>query len=78
MLRTRMCMSLGAVPWLTRGFPNGSMGKEPTCSAKDTGDLGLIPGSGRSLGGGNGKSLQFSCLGNPMDGVAKSWTRLSD
>ena len=73
-----MCMSLGAVPWLTRGFPNGSMGKEPTCSAKDTGDSGLIPGSGRSLGGGNGKSLQFSCLGNPMDGVAKSWTRLSD
>ena len=78
-------MSLGAVPWLTRAFPNGSMGKEPTCSAKDMGDLGLIPGSGRSPGGGNGNPLQFSCppgggngnplqfscLGNPMDVVAR-------
>ena len=85
MLRARMCMSLGAVPWLTRAFPNGSMGKEPTCSAKDMGDLGLIPGSGRSPGGGNGNPLQFSCppgggngnplqfscLGNPMDVVAR-------
>ena len=31
------------------------------------GDLGLISGSGRSLGGGNGNELQYSCLGNPMD-----------
>ena len=31
------------------------------------GDTGLIPGSGRSTGEGNGNSLQYSCLGNPMD-----------
>ena len=33
----------------------------------DVRDMGLIPGSGRSSGGGDGKSLQYSCLGNPMD-----------
>ena len=44
----------------------------------DAGDAGLIPGSGRSPGEGNGNPLQYSCLGNPMDrgacpvhGVAK-------
>ena len=51
------------------------------------GDPGLIPGSGRSLGEGNGNPFQYSCLGNPMDGgasqstvygVAKSQTRWSD
>ena len=47
-----------------RGFPGGSNGKESTCNA---GDLGLIPGSGRSPGEGNGNPLQYSCLGNPMD-----------
>ena len=54
-------------------------------NAGDTGDLGSIPGSGRSLGGGHGHSLQYSCLENPMDrgawratvhGVTKSQTRL--
>jgi len=49
------------------GFPNGSEGKESTCNTGDTGDAGLIPGSGRSPGGGNGNPLQYSCLGNPMD-----------
>ena len=47
-----------------RGFPGGSDGKE---SAYTAGDPGLIPGSGRSLGGGNGNSLQYFCLGNHMD-----------
>ena len=45
------------------------------------GDLGLIPGLGRSPGEGNGNPLQYSCLGNPMDrGMVsqKSWTQLSD
>ena len=51
-----------------------------------TGNTGLIPGLGRSPGGGNGNPLQFSFLENPMDrgtwqttvnGVAKSWTQLS-
>ena len=46
------------------GFPGGSDGKESACNA---GDQGLIPGSGRSPGEGNGNSLQYSCLGNPMD-----------
>ena len=33
----------------------------------DGGDMGSVPGSGRSPGEGNGNSLQYSCLGNPMD-----------
>ena len=39
--------------------------KESTCSAGDTGDVGSIPGSERSFGGGHGNPLQYSCLGNP-------------
>ena len=46
------------------GFAGGSVGKESACSA---GDLGLIPGSGRSPGEGNGNPLQYACLENPMD-----------
>ena len=46
------------------GFPGGSLGKESTCNA---GDLGLIPGLGRSSGEGNIYPLQYSCLENPMD-----------
>ena len=45
-------------------FPRSSVGKESACSA---GDLGWIPGSGRSPGEGNGNPLQCSCLENPMD-----------
>ena len=61
-------------------FPGGSELKKPLANA---GDTGSIPGSGRSLGKGNGNPLQYSCLGNLMDrgawwapghGVAKSWT----
>ena len=47
-----------------KGSPGGSVGKESACNA---GALGLIPGSGRSPGGGNGNPLQYSCLKNPMD-----------
>ena len=59
------------------GFPGGSAGKESACNA---GDLGSIPGLGRSLGEQNGYPLQYSGLENSMDvhGVAKSRTRLSD
>ena len=46
------------------GFPGGSDSKESTCNA---GDLGLIPGLGRSPGGGQGNPLQYSCLENFMD-----------
>ena len=65
-------------------FPGGSEVKVP---ASDVGDLGSIPGSGRSPGEGNGNPLQYFCLGNPIDGgawwatvhgVAKSRTQLSD
>ena len=61
------------------GFPCGSAGKEFACSV---GDLGSIPGLGRSPGERNGYPLQYSGLENSMDcivhGVAKSWTRLSE
>ena len=65
------------------GFPGGSDGK---ASAYNMGDLGLIPGLGRSPGEGNGNPLQCSCLGSPMDrgawgvtihGITKSGTQLS-
>ena len=45
----------------TLGFPGGSVAKESTCNAGDTGDVGLIPGLGRSPGGGHGSPLQYSC-----------------
>ena len=48
-------------------FPGGSDGK---VSSYNEGDLGSIPGSGRSSGEGNGNPLQYSCLENPMDGGA--------
>ena len=47
-----------------RGFTGGSDGKESACNI---GDVGLIPGSGRSPGEGKGNPLQYSCLDNPMD-----------
>ena len=43
-------------------------GSESKVSAYNVGDLGLIPGSGRSLGEGNGNLLQYTCLENPMEG----------
>ena len=43
------------------------MVKIPPANAGDIRDVGLIPGSGRSPGGGHGKPLQYSCLENPMD-----------
>ena len=51
------------------GFSNGSDSKEPACSA---GDMGSIPGSGRSPGEGSGYPLQYSCPENSMDRGA--WT----
>ena len=70
---------------LSLGFSGGSDSKESACNG---GDLGLIPGLGRSPGEGNGSPLQCSCLESPMDRgawwpivqpvVAQSRTRLSD
>ena len=51
-------------PSFYMGFPGGSDSKESACNARD---LGSIPGSERSPGGGNGNPLQYSCLENSMD-----------
>ena len=68
-------------------FPGGTSGKEPASNAGDEREVGSIPGSGRSPGGGHGNPLQYSCLENPMDRgawramvhrVAKGQTRLSN
>ena len=65
-------------------FPGDPDGKESVCNS---GDLDLIPGSGRSPGEINGNPLHYSCLGNPIDtrtwwaivnGVVKNWTWLSN
>ena len=65
-------------------FTDTADGKESACNA---GDLGSIPGLGRSFGEGNGNPLQYSCLENSMDrgawratihGVTKSWMQLSN
>ena len=65
-------------------FPGGPESEESACSE---GDLGAIPGLGRSPGGRHGNPLPYSCLENPMDrgawwatvpGLARSRTRLSD
>ena len=50
-----------------RSFPDGSDAKKSACNV---GDPGLIPGTGKSPGEGNGNPLQYSCQGNPMDGGA--------
>ena len=50
---------MGLLQWLS--------GKESTCNAGDAGDVRLIPGSGRSPGGGHGNPLQYSCLENSTD-----------
>ena len=64
---------------LSLGFPGGSAGKESACSV---GDLGLIPGLGRSPGEGKGYPFQYSGWENSMDcivrGITKSLTQLSD
>ena len=61
------------------------MVKNPPANTGDIRDVGLIPGSGRSLDGGHGNPLQYSCLENPMDRgawwstvheVTDSWTQL--
>ena len=62
------------------------MVKNAPANAGASGDMGLIPGLGRCPGGGNGNSLQYSCLGNPTDrgawqvtvhGFTMNWTQLS-
>ena len=73
--------------WSTHALKFDIPYSEVKASACNAGDLGLIPGSGRSPGEGNGNPLQYSCLENPMDrgawwatvhGIAKSRTWISD
>ena len=75
-----VCVCVCVCVCIIQGFPGGSNGKESACNA---GDLGSVPGLGRSPGKGNGYPLHYFCLENPMDrgawratvhGVAKSWT----
>ena len=70
-----------------QGFPSGTSGKESACQWRRYKRHGFNPWVERSPGVGNGNTLQYSCLGNPMDrgdwwptvyGVAKSWTQLCD
>ena len=81
--RKNMQSSLAFI-YTRKGFPGASDSKE---SASNVGDLGLIPGWGRSPGGEHGHPLQDSCLENPVDrgawwatvhGVAKSQTKLNN
>ena len=58
--REEICVTSQVAHWV----------KNSTANAGDTRDAGSIPGSGRSPGEGNGNPLQYSCLGNPMDGGA--------
>ena len=69
------------------GFPVGSVVKNSLTKTVASGDVGSVPGLGRSPGGGNGNSLQYSCLENSRDrgawwatvhGVAESPTGLND
>ena len=77
---TNVETSLEKLSIFNKPFPGGSEVKVSACNA---GDLGSIPGLGRSPGDGNGNPLQYSCLENSIDGgawwatvhlVAKSWT----
>ena len=57
-------VGLEELPWWYKGFPHSSIGKESACNA---GDLGSVPGLGRSPGEENGSLLLYSCLENSMD-----------
>ena len=66
-----VCIYIYIYIYIYTYFPGGSDGKTSACNV---GDLGSIPRSGKFPGEGNGNPLQYSCLENPMDGVA--WWRL--
>ena len=74
-------MHLGANV-INGGFPDATMVKNPPANARDAGNVGSVPGLGRSPGGENDNLLQYSCLEIPIDrgarratvhGIAKSW-----
>ena len=57
---------------VSQGFPGGSVVKNPPVNEGAIEDTGLIPGSGRSPGGGNGNPLQYSCQDNPINDIQRS------
>ena len=70
-----------------QGSPGSTVVKNPPADSGAVGDVGSIPGSGRSPEGGNSNPLQYACLKNSMErgawratvpGVTKGWTQLSD
>ena len=76
-----------SIVYSLRGFPGGSVVKNPPANVGDARDAGSIPGLGRFLREGNNNPLQYSCLENPIDrgawpatvhGFAKSRAQLSD
>ena len=86
-LKRELLLTVKVFPWHLAMSNKISGDQEVKVSASNAGDLGSIPGSGRSPGEGNGNPLQYSCLVNPMDGgawwatvhgVTKSRKRLSD
>ena len=93
-LEASVCTLCGGFRHVSSGLPyflvminfESTWGSDGEECARSAGDLGSIPGLGRSPGGGHGNPLQYSCLENPVDrgawratvhGIAKSWTRLS-
>ena len=87
LLRNHHAVLVNAPIFIFTNNAKGSRGKESACSAGDTGDLGSIPGLGRSPGEGNGNPHQCSCRENPTDRgawgatvreVAESREHLSD
>ena len=67
------CKTANSIKHIHWGFPGGSEGKASACNV---GDLGSIPGLGRSAGEGNGNPLQYFCLEAAVHEMAKSHTRL--
>ena len=67
LIHSHMCTYMQCVCFCTSGPPRWLSCKQSTCDAGGTGNLGSIPGSRRSPGGGQGNSLQYSCRENPVD-----------
>ena len=64
---SKSLMSIDFLSPFNMGLPCGSVDKESTCNARNAEDLGSIPGSGRSPGGGHDNPLQYSYPENPID-----------
>ena len=65
LMKVTVMLSVNLLLEANWAFPGGSVGKESACYAGDAGDMGSIPGLGRSLGGGHGNPLRYSCWTMP-------------